>query len=168
MNLRGRPPVAPATRFWVMVNRTDTCWLWTGVLNKGGYGSFRPDPKRPTIPAHVWAYVQANGPIPKGMVLDHQCHDPKVCHLGNKCPHRHCVNPAHMIPVLSGTNTSRDRQSSNEARKTHCPHDHPYDDQNTYFTPAGKRQCRTCRNEWQRRFKAKRRAANLAGLMAQN
>jgi 5-methylcytosine-specific restriction endonuclease McrA len=30
-------------------------------------------------------------------------------------------------------------------RKTECPQGHPYDDENTYVTPAGKRQCKACR-----------------------
>ena len=29
-------------------------------------------------------------------------------------------------------------------RKTACPHGHPYDNANTYRTPAGHRRCRTC------------------------
>ena len=30
------------------------------------------------------------------------------------------------------------------ARKTHCPKGHPYDEENTYLAPDGARQCRTC------------------------
>lgn len=30
------------------------------------------------------------------------------------------------------------------AKKTHCPFDHPYDDQNTYVTSDGRRMCRSC------------------------
>lgn len=30
-------------------------------------------------------------------------------------------------------------------RKTECPQGHPYDDENTYVAPSGKRQCKTCR-----------------------
>lgn len=30
-------------------------------------------------------------------------------------------------------------------RKTHCPQGHPYDEANTYLTPAGWRQCKACR-----------------------
>jgi len=31
--------------------------------------------------------------------------------------------------------------------KTHCPQGHPYDDFNTYTSPQGFRQCKSCRNE---------------------
>jgi hypothetical protein len=37
-----------------------------------------------------------------------------------------------------------------QASKTHCPKGHEYD----YISPAGKRGCRTCRNEASRRYKA--------------
>lgn len=33
-----------------------------------------------------------------------------------------------------------------EANLTHCPQNHPYDEANTYRTPSGFRQCRTCRD----------------------
>lgn len=33
------------------------------------------------------------------------------------------------------------------AAKTHCPQGHPYDDENTYKTSAGRRMCRTCLRE---------------------
>lgn len=31
--------------------------------------------------------------------------------------------------------------------KTHCPHGHPYDEENTRYTKKGHRQCRTCMRE---------------------
>jgi WhiB family redox-sensing transcriptional regulator len=37
--------------------------------------------------------------------------------------------------------------------KTHCPHDHLYDDLNTYWDQAGHRRCRKCNAE-QKRMKA--------------
>lgn len=27
-----------AARFWARVNKTDTCWLWTGRIDEAGYG----------------------------------------------------------------------------------------------------------------------------------
>lgn len=36
-------------------------------------------------------------------------------------------------------------QGNANLRKTHCPQGHPYDEENTYVTPSGVRQCRTCR-----------------------
>lgn len=31
------------------------------------------------------------------------------------------------------------------ALATHCPHGHPYDAENTYYTPGGHRRCRACK-----------------------
>lgn len=34
---------------------------------------------------------------------------------------------------------------------THCPQQHPYDEENTYVNPKGWRTCRTCRRDRKRR-----------------
>jgi hypothetical protein len=36
--------------------------------------------------------------------------------------------------------------------RTHCPQGHAYDEMNTYLTPKGSRDCRTCRREAVRRY----------------
>lgn len=41
---------------------------------------------------------------------------------------------------------TRAKQSGN-ARKTHCPQGHPYNEVNTYRTPDNHRQCRACANQ---------------------
>lgn len=47
-----------------------------------------------------------------------------------------------------------------QARKTHCPAGHPYDDENTYTTPGRvHRACRACRREYQRNYHQQRKAA---------
>lgn len=43
-----------------------------------------------------------------------------------------------------------------QARRTHCPKGHPYDDGNTYHTACKRRICATCAAErWQRRHPTK-------------
>jgi hypothetical protein len=43
--------------------------------------------------------------------------------------------------------------------KTHCPHGHPYDDENTYIRPStGRRACRECRRISNREIKRRKRA----------
>lgn len=37
-----------------------------------------------------------------------------------------------------------DRGTHHEARKTHCPANHLYDKDNTYYSKTGKRKCRSC------------------------
>jgi len=42
--------------------------------------------------------------------------------------------------------------------KSACPQGHPYSEENTYRTPTGGRQCRTCKNERQRAKRAQFKA----------
>lgn len=72
-------------RFFEKINKTETCWLWTGGISQGtGYGVFKLGRTRKHIGAHRWSYRYHKGPIPAGMVIDHICHTPA------------CVNPEHL------------------------------------------------------------------------
>lgn len=44
------------------------------------------------------------------------------------------------------------------AHKTHCPRGHAYDEGNTYTSSSGKRNCRACRREQTRAYRAEWRA----------
>ena len=119
--------------FWDLVRKTDTCWWWEGALNNYGYGKYG-------IPlAHRLAYLDAVGPIPDGLTLDHLCRNPR------------CVNPAHLEPVTLAENTLRGYGPTAEnARKTHCINGHPFSGDNLFvYMRAGRqvRECRTCRRD---------------------
>lgn len=138
---------ADLARFSAKVDKTPTCWLWTGNLNPAGYGGFKL--ARKEVRAHRFAYMALVGPVPDGLVLDHLC---RV---------RKCVNPEHLEPVTLGENTLRgETVSARNALVTHCPAGHPYDDGNTYHSDgrAGRR-CKECT----RVSSAARYAARLAG-----
>ena len=68
-------------RFYEKVNKTDSCWLWTGYLNRGyGYISIDGKPK----PAYRISWILTNGDIPEALVVRH------------KCRSKACVNPEHL------------------------------------------------------------------------
>lgn len=81
-------------RFWKKVDKTETCWLWTGSQTPKGYGvhTLREYPsgrakvavKTREIRAHRYSWELENGTIPEGMEIDHMCHAPL------------CVRPSHL------------------------------------------------------------------------
>lgn len=86
----GRRKQTLTERFWQRVQRADgdSCWLWTGHLNKTGYGTLgigsTIDGTTRQVLAHRLSYELNVGPIPKGTVVRH------------KCDVSQCVNPSHL------------------------------------------------------------------------
>jgi hypothetical protein len=74
------------TRFWNRVNKTDTCWLWTGSTICG-YGSIAGvlNGKRRPLYIHRVAWEMTHGPIPDGLKVCHHCDVPL------------CVRPEHLF-----------------------------------------------------------------------
>lgn len=73
-------------RFWNRVNKTDTCWLWTGMTRKDGYGHIRAGKSsRGNVDVHRASWILHNGNIPRGM---------HVCHT---CDVRSCIRPDHLF-----------------------------------------------------------------------
>ena len=143
-----------AERFWAKVDRRgpDECWPWLAGQNGYGYGDFWNG--RRLIRAHRFSYEMAHGSIPDGMDSDHTCHNRAVeqalCAGGTTCPHRACVNPAHIEIVPRRINTLRGiGPTAQQARQTHCKHGHPFDIFNTYIVPStGHRLCRACNRNY--------------------
>lgn len=85
---------ASVTRFEELIRPGDWgCQLWTGSLNKAGYGLFTLGGKQ--FLAHRIAWTLAKGPIPPALDIDHMC-----------CT-RACVNVEHLEPVAPSENTRR-------------------------------------------------------------
>jgi hypothetical protein len=148
-------------RFWSYVDRRgpDECWSWTGAPTPHGYGQFRAGGKN--WRAHRWAFQRFTGPIPAHQTIDHMCHDPAACRPGPDCPHRLCVNPAHLEIATGRANTMRGGAASAvNARRTECVNGHPFDEANTIVTRSGRRRCRACSRERHRRYQARRRAVD--------
>ena len=124
------PRLSTEERFWSKVDKTETCWLWTGPLFKG-YGRFALDGK--SLQPHRLSDEWLVGPIPEGLSIDHLC---RV---------RKCVNPFHMEPVMLGENVLRGvSPSAMNVTKTYCVRGHPLSGENVQIWRK-KRLCRECR-----------------------
>ena len=130
-----------AERFWLYVDMSGDCWLWTGA--KTPYGVFTLAISRVSIGAHVYAYELVNGPVPAGLELDHLCRNPP------------CVRPSHLEAVTGRINTLRGNTiTALNAAKTACPRGHAYS--GTDY--SGRRICHPCQAENQRRYRERQEA----------
>lgn len=133
-------------RFWEKVDKGEGCWLWTAsIFSTSGYGQFHPT-REQTVNAHRWVYEQAYGEIPKGLQVDHKCHNQEdSCQGGITCPHRRCVRLSHLRSVSPRTNTLAGKtRPAAQVKQTHCLRGHPFTEDNTYWY-GRKRACRACR-----------------------
>lgn len=147
---RSRRPVAE--RFFSFVNKTETCWLWTGQTSKnsGGmlYGRFWLNGKNEVAHRVSWFLTHGSWPV---LPLDHV--------KARGCTSTLCVNPAHLEPVTQRENQLRgDGVAAINARKTHCPKSHPYSGDNLLWRRDGTRRCRTCERRWSRKGNQRRAA----------
>ena len=69
--------------FWNKVNKTDTCWLWTGATKPDGYGLFRFNGKS-HYPHRLSLSHSLGRPIGNRLLVRHTCRN------------RNCLNPAHL------------------------------------------------------------------------
>lgn len=95
---------------------------------------------------HRVAWKILYGDIPKGMVIDHMCHNEALakgeCKGGYSCEHRACINPAH-LQMISGAENTRAGARVLANRET-CSYGHLTAD-NHRVRPDGRAYCKECR-----------------------
>jgi hypothetical protein len=91
------------------VDKTQTCWLWTGAVDKDGYGFITgPDGRKSST--HRLSFLIASGELPSGVVR-------------HSCDVRTCVNPAHLLPGSQADNVADcvERGRVRYLHGEHCP-----------------------------------------------
>jgi len=153
------PCTDPVERFWRLVDRSagpHACWPWLGTIIPRGYGRFRYKTaagRWQNLLAHRFAYEVTYGMIEPEKEIDHLCHT-TAC-ISNPCPHRHCVNPAHLHMTSHLENVRRGHarynikkasaaRTAQQRAQTHCKYGHAWTAENTRRSPQGTRQCRAC------------------------
>lgn len=94
---RGRPQARRYSideRFWSKVEKTATCWIWTGAKDVRGYGRFGIEHGYAEW-AHRVVLMLVERIIPPGMEVDHLCQNTS------------CVNPLHLDIVTRYMNLCR-------------------------------------------------------------
>ena len=105
----GKDGLSPIDRFrqrcdewnWAFAFTGDGCWLWTGGLNRDGYGQLRVG-EFGMLQAHQIAYLLHHGDIPAGRVVMHAT-----------CDNPRCCNPDHLV---LGTQRQNMRDASSKGR----------------------------------------------------
>lgn len=155
LELRAKPTMEE--KFWSRVDKNGpvpsirpelgSCWLWTGVRRRGGYGQFGRSSS-----AYVVSYTLLVGPVPDGLELDHLCRTPA------------CVNPAHLEPVTHAENVRRGKWGEHVAAQkaiTHCPQGHAYEGDNL-IVRKGQRWCRICLTKAKRAYRQRQALGGAA------
>ena len=95
-----------AERFWAKVDKTESCWNWTGCLDNG-YGRFKLNGKK--VLAHRLSYV-LHHPLTIDLLAGRR--EICVCH---RCDNPRCVNPSHLF-LGSMADNNKDREAKGRGK----------------------------------------------------
>ena len=123
------------------------CLLWTGALDKDGYGKIMVNSKRRL--AHRVVYAMKHGSIDPALVIDHLCRN------------HACIEITHLEQVTRVANTLRGiNPPAINKRKTHCKQGHELTPITTYVGADGARACRVCHAAYERERRLRKRDAH--------
>jgi hypothetical protein len=135
------------------------CILVKSYASTNGYGNLIVDGKN--YRAHRGAWIRAYGAIPKGMVVDHMCHNEAVqrdeCEGGITCVHRACINPEHLRLVTQRENVMAGKHSIDN--RSHCNQGHLFIKENIMTRKNGHRECAECNRVRARAVWAKKKVS---------
>lgn len=92
-------------RFWIKVDTSGECWVWTASTQRRGYGQLEIKYK-PVIASRVSWQIHY-GDIPDGLFVLHSCDNPP------------CVRPEHLF---LGTAADNARDMDTKQRRVNVPH----------------------------------------------
>lgn len=139
-----------------LVRQPNGCLEWQGSRLPKGYGQIGVK-GMPRL-THRVAWELANGPIPDGLNVLHHCDNPPC---GETEPSEEYPETGDLLGT-QGDNmadkTAKGRGRCGNAGKTHCIRNHEFTAENTYLSPAGKRECRTCNRVKQAAYLIRRKS----------
>jgi hypothetical protein len=136
--MRWKNGKTPEERFWNQVNKTDSCWLWNGYINKYGYGHVGQNgrPRR----VHIVSWEWHNGRKVKDGF-----------HIHHICKNKLCVNPNHLEELSANDHWDQTLNSIKDKKESrnYCKHGHLLTESNSYVytnptTKYSTRRCKEC------------------------
>jgi HNH endonuclease len=126
----------------------EPCLEWAGARNRKGYGIWPDARSGRTRIVHRRVWEDAHGPVPRGRIVMHTCDNPPCYRLSHLRLGTVAENQRDMVEKgRSSALTNRERCISGR---------HLLAEVGWYEQKNGKRVCKACHAERQRRWRAKR------------
>ncbi len=132
------------------IHETTGCWIWTGRLNAADYGVIslpnEDNSRHRDYLVHRIAWKEFTGQEPINLIL----HIPS-------CPFKQCFKLFHLYDGTYSDNIEDSKTTGDHANqygktnKMFCKNNHPLFGENLIITSEGRRRCRTCQTEYNKK-----------------